>query len=644
MHKLKILCISSVFLLPLFHSSALAVDATTPGTITTPYPTVTNLAVEWQIEGDDNLNCTVDMKFRSAGETGWHNAMPLRRVPSDENLGFSWSNRCSGSIFDLKPGTSYEIRLTLSDPDGGEAQKTVTTATRPVPRIPEGAIITDIPAGTDEKLSPQSGTEAAPRVYRSADGSAIYDFIDLQNKSWVYLWGLTINSSGENSARAIKANGAKNCVIRYCTITGLYGITAYDEGLTNCYIGDNVVTGTTGWSDATMGADGDNEGEGIQFTGSGNVICHNRVTGFRDCISTMEDEDVSSQSCIDIYNNDIYTGADDGIEADFCFNNCRIMRNRITNCYVGLSSQPGLGGPNYFIRNVMYNIVHGAFKFKRDSRGDVALHNTIIKVGAGLAGNEAMDFAFFRNNLAIGGPTGGVNWGGYGAGNPYAADIRDPGAHSSFDYDAVGVYSVNYVAKIGGKPFADVEPHGTGNIKLDEVFSGIEFPNPPVPERDAPDLRLKTGAPVIDKAEVILNVNDGYSGSAPDCGAFELGEEPPLYGPRPEGIDEGNRRVYPPYRRAAATPQTYRIAVSGTGTDGTVRFTVSGLYEKNAVVSVYTTAGKPAGTVRETTAAAIAGAPRRFVCRLPCPGFYLVRLSTSTGTGIGTFTAFGRGR
>ena len=39
------------------------------------------------------------------------------------------------------------------------------------------------------------------------------------------------------------------------------------------------------------------------------------------------------------------TGLDDGIEADFALSNCRIMRNRITNCFVGISSQPGLGGP-----------------------------------------------------------------------------------------------------------------------------------------------------------------------------------------------------------------------------------------------------------------------------------------------------------
>src|SRR5262245_53522138 len=108
----------------------------------------------------------------------------------------------------------------------------------------------------------------------------------------------------------------------------------------------------------------------------------------------------------------------------------------------------------------MYNVIHAMFKLKRFSQGDVALHNTAVKVGTGLGGNAAMDFAYFRNNLAFGGPDGGVNWGGYGAGNPYAAEIADPGPHSDFDYDAVGVSGTPYVAKIGGKEFSTVEAHG----------------------------------------------------------------------------------------------------------------------------------------------------------------------------------------
>jgi len=180
----------------------------------------------------------------------------------------------------------------------------------------------------------------------------------------------------------------------------------------------------------------------------------------------------------------------------------------------------------------MYNVVHAAYKLKRYSQGDVVLHNTVIKIGTGMGGNSAMDHAFFRNNLAIGGPDGGINWGGYGAGTPSAARIYEPGDHSDFDYDAVGVYEISYSAKIGNKLFSEVEKNGIERISIDEVFPNVEFPYPPVPERIVPDLRPNANSKVVDAAVVIPNINDNYSGNAPDCGAYEAGQELPVYGPR----------------------------------------------------------------------------------------------------------------
>ena len=46
------------------------------------------------------------------------------------------------------------------------------------------------------------------------------------------------------------------------------------------------------------------------------------------------------------------------------------------------------------------------------------------------------------------------------------------------------------------------------------------------------DFRLKAGSAAIDKGKPLPNVTDGFSGTAPDLGAFELGQAPPHYGPR----------------------------------------------------------------------------------------------------------------
>jgi hypothetical protein len=62
-----------------------------------------------------------------------------------------------------------------------------------------------------------------------------------------------------------------------------------------------------------------------------------------------------------------------------------------------------------------------------------------------------------------------------------------------------------------------------------DVFERMEFPNPPIPEREPADLRLRTGSAAVDAGVVLPNINDGYRGAAPDLGAFELGDELPVY-------------------------------------------------------------------------------------------------------------------
>jgi hypothetical protein len=246
---------------------------------------------------------------------------------------------------------------------------------------------------------------ARPSVYLSRNGGAIYTSVDLRGKKWVFLEGVTVRP-GDAKGRGVNLTGAEHCVVRRCRVEATYGIVAYKPGAANCYLADNVVQGTTPWTLEAMGASGKNVGEGIEMTGPGNVICFNRVSSFRDCLSTLEDQGAAEQVCIDLNNNDIDAGADDGIEADFCMGNCRIVRNRLTNCFTGLSSQPGLGGPTYFIRNAMYNITYSAFKIHRYSQGDVVLHNTVVKGGDGMSNRagQPFDFAWFRNNLCIGGP------------------------------------------------------------------------------------------------------------------------------------------------------------------------------------------------------------------------------------------------
>jgi hypothetical protein len=544
-----------------------AENATRPGQVTTPHPTIIHLAIEWAIEGDENLNGLVSVRFRAVGEEKWREGLPLRRVPAGSSKGtnplFQWRNKHSGSLFDLRPNTEYEIALKLEDPDGGSAERTARARTRPVPHVPadaprkrvapetlraalEAARPGDVlllgPGRYGELIITKDGTAERPLVLRAEAGAA-FDRVSLRDRKHVFLEGATVSGS-------IDLLGAESCVVRRCTVSvpgKSFGIGATrPPGARHCYIADNAVTGPTPWTNEAMGASGKNLGEGIQITGPGNVVCHNRVSGFRDCISTMEDRGVAEQVCIDIYHNDISVGADDGIEADFCMHNCRIVRNRLTSCFTGLSSQPGLGGPTYFIRNVMYGLTYVPFKLHRYSQGDVCLHNTVVKVGDGMAcfAGQPFDFAFFRNNLCLGGPPGASKWGGYGGGPGAAATMASPGPRCSFDYDALGTHGRPFQGQFGAQRFASLDelrrgPHEQHAIQVDlGVFAAVEFPDPPVPVRQPPDLRPRPASAVVDRGVRLPNINDDFLGDGPDIGAYEAGRELPIYGPRREGIDE----------------------------------------------------------------------------------------------------------
>jgi MYXO-CTERM domain-containing protein len=274
------------------------------------------------------------------------------------------------------------------------------------------------------------------------------------------------------------------------------------------------------------------------------VVCFNHVKGFRDDISLMEYDEAYEQVSIDICNNDIEEATDDAVEADSAMGNVRVVRNRVRNCFDGMSSQPDLGGPTYYIQNVMYNVLYSPFKFHNGTVGDVVLHNTVVKCGDafGCYAGETWSRAYFRNNLFIGG-TGGGTYGGYGNGSGNVLDLADADATCSFDYDGLGSIGTNtFAGKIGSTRFTSLatlkanttEVHAV-QVDMSVFADAVPFPSNPYPPKPVVDLQLAAGGAAIDKGVVIVGLNDGFSGAAPDLGAYELGATPPVYGPRTAG-------------------------------------------------------------------------------------------------------------
>jgi hypothetical protein len=527
--------------------------ATVAGVVTTPYPTIRNLAVEWAFSGDEDGDGAVSVRYRRAGEAGWRTGMPLRRVPAGSNEGFTWASRHTGSVFDLEPGTTYEVELTLVDPDGGSATRTVTATTRRYPAAMANAPVRSAtPATLASALSAalpgdvvelaagsyagfmvgRDGAAGKPIVIRSAGGATVNGTITLSGRKHVHVQGLRVNGS-------IKMNGTDSVAIVGNTIETTGDGIVFITRSQNNYVADNVVTGATAWAEASLGVNGANVGEGIWFTGPGHVIEHNRVRGFRDCISFMEEAEAVEQFSIDVLENDISVGADDAIEADFCFHNCRVMRNRITNSFTAISSQPSLGGPTYFVRNVIYNALH-AFKLNRGSDGDVILHNTVVKSGDAFSVYAGVPHyrQFGRNNIFIGGPGG--TYGGYANGSGKVLALADADlATQDLDYDGYGSTTGTFGGRVGSVTFTTLAGLQSGTSEKHAVQLGlgvfaaaVAYPSSPMTEKPVPDLRLKAASAAEDAGAILPNVNDGFTGRAPDLGAYEIGQPLPAYGPR----------------------------------------------------------------------------------------------------------------
>ena len=106
-------------------------NAVVPGELVVEPATLINLGFEWWIEGDDNRNASVAVAFRERGESAWRPALPLlrlhgERIYSESRVDVVAPNMFAGSILDLTPGTEYEARFTIADPDGvrGDTERT----------------------------------------------------------------------------------------------------------------------------------------------------------------------------------------------------------------------------------------------------------------------------------------------------------------------------------------------------------------------------------------------------------------------------------------------------------------------------------------------------------------------------------------
>ena len=670
----RIAVCAAAFAVPAVAPAAPGDVAVTPGELVVEHPTLTNLGFEWHIEGDANRNAKVDVSFRKPGESAWRTGLPLARIHNEHVyqrnvFDLVAPNMFAGSVLDLEPGTAYEVRFVLADPDGvggpaGGATQTVTVRTRPEPKPAEGGRTYHVypvkwkgpktepsfegimcaynyycgagdtaPGGRPRVKAGDTilvhagtyayhwefygnqttvnatttfegtyyltadGTPERPIVIKAAgdgevvlDGRGNFNLFNVKAADYNYFEGITFRNTGI----AIWAGtqfiaGAKGLTVKRCRFEEVgMGIFTNYSGSSDFYIADSVFMGRNdsthlqGWNGQFWQQFEHVEGQefppvmksytGIRLYGPGHVVLHNYVADFHDGIDTemygMPDGSHPIDgpnyppreawdrrpTAIDIIGNYITNAHDNSIEMDGSMHNIRIMRNMLINSASHpMSTQPSVGGPIYFIRNIVYHSPGGSTRLTAGSPGVFFYNNTVLtETSGGSAAN-----VHWRNNLMLpsnaAGPIFSINTYTNYSSSDYNGFGMKPGVQPAFQWNSpqYGVAIVD--AKVAPaealvqRKYATLQEYAA-DTKQDQHSVLVDYGVfVKVPQLDAKDLftvqrlykaadldfRLKAGSAAIDRGTVLPTVTDGFTGAAPDLGALEFGQRVPTYGPRP---------------------------------------------------------------------------------------------------------------
>lgn len=614
-----------------------AVTSTTPGALEYAV-TPTCVGFKWFVSGDDNLNATVSVSCRRTGASGvWSPAQPLLRVEpgSFNDDGVDPGNLLAGSILRLMPDTEYDVHLVLNDPDGGAATRDLSVRTRAIPADPVNArtryVIPGTGGGSGTLTNPfrgiaaanaaaapgdvfllqagiytgvaslsKSGTAINPIVWRGVDPALVIldglgtakPVVDFPGSNYVHLENVTVRRPKQMTVRG---TAATNIVVRDCILdssipTGyeMGGVFFVGAGNENILISDNEIIGPIQWEDGR-----NDDGYALFVVGQGHVVCFNKIHGWYDGMGVGHDEFTIETSNCDFYGNEVYDCTDDGIETDGSRHNIRIYDNRFTNVLCGVSCQPVYGGPVYIVRNVVYNFQLKPLKFHIWPTGLLVYGNTFVGADPRGFGSGQWRNTKTRNNLFLGGTElDGPN------GDPIALD--SDGVRVDLDYDGWFQFLPERFARFNGvrydelAEFQDALNMSWHSRLVDyDIFVDAEvpvlgsylgddgFPPPYLPGEQ--DLRLLSGSVARDAGVYLANINDGYLGTAPDLGAYEIGGVLPLYGPRtgqPSSTPDTMAGLAP---EIVAAPNPFRSQVS-------LRWDAPGM--GNAAARIYSTSGR----------------------------------------------------
>ncbi|MGA8012328.1 MAG: hypothetical protein WB949_07880 [Candidatus Acidiferrales bacterium] len=433
----------------------------------------------------------------------------------------------------------------------------------------------------------QSGTPEKPIVIKSAgDGEVIFDgdgcqnLFNLMGGNYNYFEGVTIRNTNVAFLLGIKhIAGASGFTLKHSRLENIgRGVEDDWSGSKNFYIADNVFIGRhdpnklQSWWTPDVWAKFPGypalitSEYAIKIYGQGHVVAYNYVANWHDGIdiATYGDPDGTPNELrdrvpvsIDFYNNDIYNMADNCIEADGGAHNIRVFRNRCFNDAGGaFSAQPIFGGPVYFYQHIAYdNTTGGPLKLIDTPAGVLIYQNTFIGQGRlmGPASN-----VHFLNNLILGDgwadPVLNLRTTTNYSSSDYNGFYLNPGAAASFEWTSPDFATIaDFSGKLITRNFRTLAEYQKAteqdqhSVLVDyRIFAKAEPPDKNDPQRlyNPEDFYFQLqpvlggfevgqfANPAIDAGVLLPTINDDFTGSAPDLGAYERGRELPHYGPR----------------------------------------------------------------------------------------------------------------
>ncbi|MCV2886035.1 Ig-like domain-containing protein [Aestuariibacter sp. AA17] len=532
--------------------------------------------------GDKNFNAAAQMHYRKSGSTEWKKGVDLMRVRPDitrntkNSTGVSESG-FAGMLTGLDISSDYEVKVTLTDPDGvsGEATHIVQARTQALPTHLTSNVVR-VSDATQLKLALSAATpgttiELAPGLYSGqfelnnsgAEGLPISitglvphaAIIDGQNKAHTLkISGSHIrvtNLTFTNVASAIKVtNNSEDVAIYKNVAKDVVSAVHAKGGHKHLYIADNDFEGRVEFGN--LSSETWNY-EGIVVTGQGIEIANNAVSGFGDAIGLHWDTNLSNKG-INIHHNLIKWTGDDGIEFDFSLRNVAAHHNIVANSANALSFQPVWGGPVYAFRNIMINQARGPIKIKPEKdhpNGMYIVHNTIIKDDAGRYEDDGQAWGntsghikqlYVLNNLFVSAPSS------------TAYTLKNGSNHmmTEMDYNgwtANGRFAFNLTAEkygVSADNFDEWKRSSLGNndilMSSDNLFANYEVNLASTTfadyrETEGLDLSLSMTSDAVDAGKTINGLNDNFNGNKPDLGALEVGESMFKVGPRVETLN-----------------------------------------------------------------------------------------------------------